>query len=232
MKMAISLIFCFITTFNVFGQINEIFPYITLGMEYNDFKDKISYKSDGDSGFYFGDIKFGGTSGFGLSEVKRPKVQFINFMTLFGFFQNQGFHFYDDKLTGCFSALYFFPSMFDTGPPGYDFDEVHNELLVKLTGLFGDFTTVYDGPIDNESLHRIPPELQSGRTIPGRNYFYDYVTVKAVKINQDTLYLVLWKRVASLPDWESDIRIPKMYIFYGTDYFFNNFSDDFYAFGE
>jgi hypothetical protein len=101
-----------INTHNIYSQINKIFPFIVLGIEYNDLKEKITYKNSMmDYGSYFGDIRFGGASGYYLydDDVKRPKILLINFITLFSFYQTQAYHFNDDKLVGCSTGLYFFP---------------------------------------------------------------------------------------------------------------------------
>ena len=235
MKKLLFIIICAINTHNIYSQINEIFPFIVLGMEYNDLKEKITYKNSMmDYGFYFGDIRFGSESGYYIydDDVKRPKILIIDFITLFDFYQTQSYHFNEDKLVGCSAGLYFFSSAFDKGPVGYDFDKVYNELLIKLTRLFGDFKTVYDGHIDSESLHNIPLEFHKDRINFGGAPYYDYLTLKSVDINKDKLYIAFWK-VDKISELEKDtkIPIPEMNIYYGTEYFYNKFRYDFSYYG-
>jgi hypothetical protein len=74
-------------------------------------------------------------------------------------------------------------------------------------------------------------EIQSGMIIPGRNYSYNYLTLRSIDINDNKLYLAFWN-IDKIPEWEQDVRIPRLYIYYGTEYFYNDFSNDFYSFGE
>jgi hypothetical protein len=58
-------------------------------------------------------------------------------------------------------------------------------LLVKLTRLFGDFKTVYDGHIDDETLHKIPLEFHKDRINYGGEPCYDYLTLKNYEQNEE-----------------------------------------------
>lgn len=196
--------FCILNVFNIFGQVNGIFPNIKLGMIYDDFKEKILNNND---------FNYESYEEFVLERINGVGIYQVTIKIMYNFSMYQEYHFLDKKLVGCTSTLYY--SRFVHGLPN-NFNYIYIELINHFTGIYGKVKDVFNGNIENTKILSKIPEIVLGNDWEGNVLSID---TKKIDINNDTLFISLKK------SYDFADSFPQIGFCYGTDIFYNDFLD-------
>jgi len=200
-KIFFLAIFC-VNVALAFGQSNDLFPGIELGMTIEDFRENLINNEN---------IGFQINAEFSSGRVNGFAITFTNILNWPMF---QEYHFLDGRLVGCTSFIIF--NARDIGTPTASwFASVFNGFITQFSDSYGNFVELHNGFVEREEILSIVPEIVLG---VGWEERVDLINVKRLNMdNHNKLYITITNL------HEHYFVFPQISFIYGTEIFFSDY---------